>query len=42
VLLPLPHNWQAVAAHYQLDQSGKPATNVVNIRPLRGGRRGRK
>jgi len=42
VLLPLPHNWQGFAAHHQLNQAGKPKSNVVSIRPLRGGRRSRK
>lgn len=42
VLLPLPQNWQGLAAHHQLDQTGKPKSNVVNIRPRHGGRRGRK
>ncbi len=42
VLLPLPHNWQGLAPHHLLDQIGKPKSNIVHIRPQRGGRRGRK
>ncbi|HSC67829.1 MAG TPA: translesion DNA synthesis-associated protein ImuA [Cellvibrio sp.] len=42
VLLPLPNNWQGFAPHHLLDQTGKPKSNVVNIKPVRGGRSGRK
>lgn len=42
VLLPLPNNWQGFAPHHLLDQTGKPTSNVVHLRPQRGGRHGRK
>jgi protein ImuA len=42
VFLPLPQNWQGFAPHHLLDQTDKRKSNVVHLRPQRGGRRGRK